>query len=74
MINHHNAPQYSHRGYLYQPFIEHEDEEGIRKATHLFINRADPSDIMQCAEHTPYEWMTFDQSKAFIDKMIKVRS
>jgi len=74
MINWHNAPEYSHKGYIYKPEIEHEDEEGIRKATHRFVSRVDPLDVMQCGEHTPYRWMTHEQAKKFINKMIRMRS
>jgi hypothetical protein len=74
MINWHNAPEYSHKGYIYKPEIEHEDEEGIRKATHRFVNRVNPLDVMQCGEHTPYRWMTHEQAKKFINKMIRMRS
>ena len=35
MINHSNAPKFGYAGYTYRPAIEHEDEEGIRKATHF---------------------------------------
>ena len=74
MISWHNAPEYSYKGYIYKQEIEHEDEEGIRKATHRFVNRVNPLDVMQCGEHTPYRWMTFEQAKQFINKMIRVRS
>lgn len=74
MISWHNAPEYSYKGYIYKPEIEHEDDEGIRKATHRFVNRVNPLDVMQCGEHTPYRWMTFEQAKQFINKMIRVRS
>ena len=46
MISWHNAPEYSHKGYIYRPEIEHEDEEGIRKATHRCVSRIDPLDVM----------------------------
>lgn len=73
MINLHNAPEYSYRGFIYKPEIEHEDEDGIRKATHRFVNRVDPLDVMICGEHTPYQWMTLGEAKSFIDKMERVR-
>jgi len=74
MISWHNAPEYSHKGYIYRPEVEHEDEEGIRKAIHRFVNRVDPIDVIECWEHSPYSWMTLEQAKEFINKMIKVRS
>ena len=74
MISWHNAPEYSYKGYIYRQEIEHEDGEGIRKATHRFVNRVNSLDVMECREHTPYRWMTLEQAKQFINKMIKVRS
>tara|TARA_Y100000114_G_scaffold53378_2_gene48721 strand:+ start:454 stop:678 length:225 start_codon:yes stop_codon:yes gene_type:complete len=74
MISHYNAPSFSYRGWVYLPEVEHEDDDGIRKATHRFVNRADPSDIMICAEHLPYDWMTFPEVVEFINKMERVRS
>ena len=55
MISWHNAPEYSHKGYIYRPEVEHED-------------------VIECWEHSPYSWMTLEQAKEFINKMIKVRS
>ena len=74
MISWHNAPEYSHKGYIYRPEVEHEDEEGIRKATHRFVSRVDVHDVMECHDHSPYSWMTFEQAKKFINKMVKVRA
>lgn len=74
MINHHNAPSHSYRGWVYMPEIEHEDDEGVRKASHRFVDRVDPRDVMICGEHSPYQWMTFQQVVEFIDKMERVKS
>ena len=73
MISWHSAPDYSHKGYIYRPEVD-EDEEGIRKATHRFVSRIDPHDVIECHEHSPYSWMTFEEAKQFINKMIKVRA
>lgn len=73
MISWHSAPGRSYKGYIYRPEVD-EDEEGIRKATHRFVSRVDPHDVMICSEHSPYRWMTFKETKQFIDKMIKVRA
>jgi len=73
MISWHNAPEYSHKGYIYRPEIEHEDEEGIRKATHRCVSRIDPLDVM-IAPHLPYRFLTEDQFKEFVSAMLKVRS
>ena len=71
MINWHNAPEYSHKGYIYKPEIEHEDEEGIRKAWHRCVSRVDPTDEL-VSNATPYRWMTEQEFKEFIDVMAKV--
>tara|TARA_R100000951_G_C2640812_1_gene180890 strand:+ start:1118 stop:1342 length:225 start_codon:yes stop_codon:yes gene_type:complete len=71
MINWNNAPEYSHKGYIYKPEIEHEDEEGIRKAWHRCVSRVDPTDEL-VSNATPYRWMTEQEFKEFIDVMAKV--
>jgi hypothetical protein len=73
MINWHNAPEYSHKGYIYKPEIEHEDEEGIRKATHYCVNRIDPTDV-RISSHSPYKWMNEQEFKDFINMMDRVTS
>ena len=72
MISWHSAPEYSHKGYIYRPEVD-EDDEGIRKAWHSCVNRIDPTDVM-VAPHLPYNFLTEEEFKSFIDKMLKVRS
>ena len=72
MISWHSAPKFSHKGYLYQPEVD-EDEEGIRKATHCCVSRVDPLDVM-IAPHLPYRFLTEDQFKEFVSAILKVRS
>ena len=72
MISWHNAPEYVRQGYVYKPEI-HEDEEGIRKASHRCVNRIDATDVM-ISPHTPYHWMTQDEFNEFVDMMVRVRS
>lgn len=71
MISWHNAPEYSHKGYIYKPEVEHEDEEGVRKAWHRCINRVDPTDEL-VSNAPPYRWMTEQEFKDFIDVMERV--
>jgi|TARA_R100000388_G_scaffold61524_1_gene45057 hypothetical protein len=72
MIHWDNAPEYSRKGYVYKPEI-HEDEEGIRKASHRCVNRIDPTDVM-IAPDLPYDWMTQERFNEFVDMMVRVRS
>ncbi len=72
MISWHNAPQWSRKGYVYQPEVD-EDEEGIRKATHRCVSRVDPNDVM-ISSHTPYHWMSNDEFNKFVDMMVRIRS
>ena len=72
MISWHNYPKHSHKGYIYLPEVD-EDEEGIRKATHRCVNRTDPTDVMIHQTFTPYEWMTELQFKEFVNKMMRAR-
>lgn len=71
-ISWHSAPEFSHKGYIYRPEVD-EDDEGIRKATHYCINRVDRTDVM-IAPHLPYHFLTEVQFKDFINQMLKVRS
>ena len=72
MIHWDNAPEYVRQGYVYKPEI-HEDEEGIRKASHRCVNRIDPTDVM-IAPDLPYDWMTQERFNEFVDMMVRVRS
>ena len=72
MIHLDNAPEYVRQGYVYKPII-HEDEEGIRKASHRCVNRIDPTDVM-IAPDLRYDWMTQERFNEFVDMMVRVRS
>ncbi len=72
MISWHTIPQHSHLGYIYKPEVD-EDDEGIRKATHYIVNRIDVRDVM-IAPHLPYDFLTKEEFKNFVTKMLKVRS
>ena len=72
MISWHSAPEYSHKGYIYRPEVD-EDDEGIRKATHYCVNRVDATDVM-VAPHLPYSFLTQEQFNNFVTMMLKVRS
>ena len=72
MISWHSAPEYSYKGYIYKPEVD-EADEGIRKAWHSCVNRIDQTDVM-VAPHLPYNFLTEEEFKSFIDKMLKVRS
>jgi|ETNvirenome_2_30_1030614.scaffolds.fasta_scaffold01257_13 hypothetical protein len=66
MINHHNAPSYAYLGFTYKPVIEHEDDDGIRKATHyVHRNGHDRHDFIVHA--SPYRWLTLDSFQHAVD-------
>jgi len=78
MITYSNAPNYRYNGYRYVPQIEHEDEEGIRKATH-FVYRVEDIDPNNQDEGmatpdfivnaSPYRWLTYDEFTYHVDMM-----
>ena len=67
MINHHNAPEYRYNGYSYVPYIAHEDEEGIRKASHRVVNMVTGAEFK--VDHSPYRWMEREEFEYHIDMM-----
>jgi hypothetical protein len=71
MISWHSAPPHSHKGYIYKPEVD-EDEEGIRKAWHNIVRRTEPDIVVYTSNQSPYRWMTFDEFKDFINRMEKV--
>ena len=66
----HTAPEFSHRGYIYKPQVD-EDDDGVRKVWHECVNRTDPTDKM-VSNCTPYRFMTKDEFKEFINLMERV--
>ena len=66
MINHDNAPSYAYSGFTYQPRIIHEDEEGIRKATH-FVHRNGHKKHDFIIDASPYDWLDLDEFQREVD-------
>tara|TARA_R100001163_G_scaffold33057_1_gene25634 strand:- start:4190 stop:4567 length:378 start_codon:yes stop_codon:yes gene_type:complete len=66
MINHSNAPKFGYAGYTYRPAIEHEDEEGIRKATHFVYLDCDEEPAF-VIDASPYSWLTMEEFQYHVD-------
>lgn len=78
MISWHSAPEYSYKGYLYRPEVEdYYNEDGSvdnRKIWHNIVSRLEPNKVVFTTNHSPYQWMTEDEFKAFINQMERVVS
>jgi len=76
MITYDNAPNYRYNGYRYVPQIEHQDEEGIRKATHFVfkVENYNPNSSGIALpdfsiNSSPYRWLTYDEFMHHIDNL-----
>ena len=63
-----NAPEWSYKGYLYNPEID-DDTDGFHKVWHNVVKRIEPNRVVFTTNHTPYKYMNEQQFKDFINQM-----